>query len=446
MNRDVVEEGEIRRTWIACYYFASNVSILLRHPSLVRWTQYLEECLAFIGGPDGTDHDRWLCCMARTQQLAEEVSLIFNMDDPSSNVKFGDTSTQYHLKAFEKQIAAWRETVPSSVDPNLATQLSSSINLYMHEIAIHSDHNIDDFRPGPEDMSRPFYGPARSGYHAQPQTSGYHVSATHIDALAQCVDSSHRSLDAWLAMSVKRARCAPNLGIVWNTYAIVALIKLHGVLHAPDSRFGEIFSPDLKIDYYLHSVIERLQEIAADNLCPPAETFIYVVRKLRSWFEHKRSGFPEPSDGGDGVGRDGGFVVSHKEHANNIMELAQERHGLPPSGSLSHESTPKLDTATAPFQSAGGETVGTSSMPNSQLNPMGGPGLMGWTTNTQPGVGSQMSAAGGNGSQWPGMSDLNVAYNAANYNINWDELNFSQQELNVFDEVMGERGWMGFLI
>jgi hypothetical protein len=415
----------------------------------------LEESLAYLGGPDGSEQDQWLCCMARTQQLAEEVSLIFNMDDPSSNIKFGDASTQYHLKAFEKQLAAWHDTVPSGVDPNVVSHLSSSLNLYMHEIAIHSDHNIDDFRPGPEDMSRPVYGPQQSKHHAQPQTTGNYVSATHIDALAKCVDSSHRTLDAWLAMPVKTARCAPNLGIVWNTYAIVALIKLHGVLHAPDSKFGEIFSPDLKIDYYLHSVIERLQEISVNNLCPPAEAFVYVVRKLRSWFEHKRSGFPEPSDGGDHVGRDGGFVVSHKQHADVVLKMAQERHGLPKesprSGSLSQHSTPNLDAATV-FASAttqasqnGGGMVGTSSMPSSQLNPMGGGGTMGWTTNTQPGTGTQVPG-GGNGSMWPGMSDLNVAYNAASYNINWDELNFSQQELSVFDEAMGERGWMGYLI
>ena len=30
-----------------------------------------------------------------------------------------------------------------------------------------------------------------------------------------------------------------------------------------------------------------------------------------------------------------------------------------------------------------------------------------------------------------------------NYNINWDELNFSQDELNVFDNYMSDVGWMG---
>lgn len=375
---------------------------------------------------------------------------MFNMDDPSSNVRFGDTSTQYHLKAFEKQLASWHSTVPSSVDIHMSTHISSSLNLYMHEIAIHHDHNVDDFRPGPEEMARSLYAPSGSKYHAQPHTAGHFVTVTHIDALAQCLDSSHRTLDAWLSMSIETARCAPNLGVVWNTYAIVALIKLHGLLHAPDSKLGEVFSPDLKVDYYLLAVIERLQEISADGRCPPAEAFVYVVRKLRSWFEHKRSGLPEPSDagsgGGDTRGNDGGFVTSHRQHADDILRLAHDRHYLstdsPRSGLASRKGAADMDSSSAPFPTAttaqaSQGLVGTSSMPSSQLNPIGTMGF--------PGSQAQGNPFSNNG-QFHGMSDLNMAYNAASYNIDWDELNFSQQELNVFDEFMGERGWMGYLM
>lgn len=373
------------------------------------------------------------------------------MDDPSSNIKFADTSTQYHLKAFEKQLAAWHSLVPSSIDPNIATHISASLNLYMHEIAIHQDHNIDDFKPGPSDMTKATYG-ARSTtkHYAHLSSNTLFVTPTHIDALAQCVDSSHSTLDAWLALPVQTARTVPNLGIVWNTYAIVALIKLHGVLHCPDSKFGEVFSPDLKVDYYLLAVIERLQEVSADGRCPPAEAFVYVVRKLRSWFEHRRSGLAEPSDEDsvdDPKRKDGGFVVSHRKHANDLIQIAQDRYnmpeGFPRSGSLSQHASPHLDSADAPLGPAttgqpSQGLVGTSSMPSSQLNP--GMGMMGFP-------GSQTPAnVFTNNSQHPGMSNLNQAYNAASYNINWDELNFSHQEMNLFDEYMGERSWMTYLI
>ncbi|ETN36896.1 uncharacterized protein HMPREF1541_07883 [Cyphellophora europaea CBS 101466] len=471
LQRDRTEEAEVRRTWLSCYYFASNVSILLRHPSLVRWSPYLEDSIAYLGGPTASDADRWLCALVRTQQIAEEVSLVFNMDDQSSNVSFGDTSTQYHLKAFEKQLAAWHDSVPASINSNVVSHIAASINLYVHEIGLHLEHdsNMDDWAGGMKFVEgRPgSTAPLPSGNTVQPTTAKSHITITHIDALAQCLDSSHKMLDAWLALPLSTGRNLPNLGIVWNTYAIVALIKLHGVLSAPDSKFLEVFSPELRVDYYILAVIERLQELAADGRCPPAEAFVYVVRKLRSWFEHKRSGFPEQhsdaDDGGDvsaGVkaGGDGGFVASHKRYADDVMRLAQERdilpQDLPRSGSLSQRPSPNLDPAGAPFDVGGSAAqasqplVGTSSMPSSQMNPMGigGNGGGGFPASQQvPGSGPFANNNSSN-SQFATMSDLNVAYNAASYNINWDELNFSQQEMNLFDEYMGERGWMGYII
>jgi hypothetical protein len=249
LDRDAVEEAEIRRTWLGCYYFASNVSILLRHPSLVRWTPYLEECVEFFTGKNATgasDGDRWLCSMALGQRIAEEISTVFNMDDPSSSVVFAETSTQYHLKAWEKQLAFWHGHVPESIDHRLKTHMGACINLFMHEIAIHHDHNVEEFQPGPPEMIARKYGGSATTHSGTP-ISGSFISSAHISALGDCIDSSHRALDAWLAMPIDMARDVPNLGIVWNTYAIVALIKLHGVLHAPDNKFGAVFSPDRTI-------------------------------------------------------------------------------------------------------------------------------------------------------------------------------------------------------
>lgn len=62
------------------------------------------------------------------------------------------------------------------------------------------------------------------------------------------------------------------------------------------------------------------------------------------------------------------------------------------------------------------------------------------------GFGGGAGAGGGASSQLQQTSDLNAAYNAQNYNINWDDLQFGNREMEVFDEFMEERGWMGYLI
>jgi hypothetical protein len=202
----------------------------------------------------------------------------------------------------------------------------------------------------------------------------------------------------------------------------------------------------VKVEHYLERLIGRLQEVSADGRCPPAEAFVYVVRKLRMWFEHKRLVV-----GPEERGRDGGFL---DEHARAYIKDAEnEHHDMAREGISSQHASPANPTAPSmqpiPFQPSQPQSqsqsqsqsqaaiIGTSSMPASQLNPSAN--FMFPATQSQ----SQRPMTS---SQFPGMSDLNAAYNAANYNINWDDLNFSQQEMTVFDDFMAEPNWMGYLI
>ena len=485
LDRDVIEEAEIRRTWMAVYYFASNVSILLRHPSLVRWSPYLEECHDFfIRSPDTVDKDRWLCAMVQTQRMAEEISVVFDMHDPSSTVSFGDTSTQYHVKAFEKQLASWPDTVPASINKNIAQHMASSLNLYLHEIAIHHDHNVDDFRPDPDTADKHAASTSKSG--PARFDSGSFVTTRHIAALSQCLDACHQVLDNYLALPIQVARSISNLGIVWNTYAAVALIKLHGVLHAPDSKFGHIFTPDLKVQWYLDTLIHRLQEISADGRCPPAEAFIYVVHKLRHWFQHKRAPMMEESEvfavvkegepGSEMPSRRNDIHPADKAHVDHVMKIARDEYGLPDtlpgsgvgtgnqsgrnsisvsdSQAMTQQQQQQIPTTIPHTQQDTQPLIGTSSMPASQFFPGGNVGgfpQSSWNA-VFPSNSQSQSQQFNNGAPPMQMtSDLNVAYdNAQNYSsVNWDDLGslqFGRGEMEMFDDVMGGRDWMGYLI
>jgi hypothetical protein len=403
VNRDEVEEAEVRRTWLACYYFATNVSILLRHPTLVRWTPYIEESVSILSKPDALPGDRWLASLCSLIHIGEEVSIVFSMDDPTSPISFMESKTQYHLKAFEKQLAQWKQVVPPEVDKRLVEHLYGSINLYIHEIAIHHDHNVDDFRMEPFRIT-------------ETAPSGSFVTPAHVDALTTCLDSSHRVLNSYLKLDLETSRSTPNLVIVWNTYAEVALIKLHGVLNAPDSMFGSIFMPDLKVDYYLDAIIRKLQEVSANSRWPPAEAFVYVTKKLRSWHSHKRAPY---LDDGPGASQQAPQTDAQRQDrvANNVLQgIGHNKLGLPEKWGPQNFQTGDVPIPTGESQTQ---------------NPA--------VTAGDGGYGLEMFGA----SQ---TSDLNAAYHAANYNLDWNDLNFSQDELNVMDNYMNDQGWMGYLI
>ena len=126
----------------------------------------------------------------------------------------------------------------------------ATVDLYIHEIAIHFDHNVDDFRPPPIMTD-------------EPHNSDF-VTPAHIDSLITCMENIHKSFDSFFEMDVETIRNLPNLFFVRNAYAAVALIKMDGVLHTKGSKFGPIFAPNLKVESYLDTMIE-VQERAAEG-------------------------------------------------------------------------------------------------------------------------------------------------------------------------------------
>jgi hypothetical protein len=93
----------------------------LRRPLLLRWSAYNDECLELLNtAPDALPSDKWLCHLVRIQHIAEDVGFQFSMDDPASVISLTDPKTQYHLKAFERQLEEWQQRAPMDVSQRKA--------------------------------------------------------------------------------------------------------------------------------------------------------------------------------------------------------------------------------------------------------------------------------------------------------------------------------------
>ena len=96
----------------------------LRRPLLLRWSAYNDECLELLEtAPDALPSDKWLCHLVRIQHIAEDVGFQFSMDDPASVISLTDTKTQYHLKAFERQLEEWRQHATMDISQRKAFPL-----------------------------------------------------------------------------------------------------------------------------------------------------------------------------------------------------------------------------------------------------------------------------------------------------------------------------------
>jgi hypothetical protein len=85
------------------------MSMALRNPMLIRWSSYIEECLEFFATSSAIlPSDAWLCHLVRNQHIAEDVAMLFSMDDPASVVSLSDPKIKFLLRSFEQRLENWK--------------------------------------------------------------------------------------------------------------------------------------------------------------------------------------------------------------------------------------------------------------------------------------------------------------------------------------------------
>jgi hypothetical protein len=101
---------EARRTFLVCYYLCMSITMVLRRPILLRWTNYMAESVRILEtSPEALPSDRLLCQQVKMAHIGEKISVEFCMDDPSVEVAISDPKVIYALKIFENELNGLRE-------------------------------------------------------------------------------------------------------------------------------------------------------------------------------------------------------------------------------------------------------------------------------------------------------------------------------------------------
>lgn len=422
LSKDPIELAELRRTWLGCYWCGTCVAITLRYQPMIRWSTYIEECLEFFAkSPAALPSDQTLCALVKVTHVMEDVATSFHMDDPASDVRVEDPSTQYSLKIFEKRLADWKKECSKALQPELLAIIEGTAILYTHEIALHTNHNVDDFRP-----------PSHPGPIDEEQPTEDFITPSHLDAIAKCVVSMKMALDAFIALFPSAPlRQLPCLSMVWTAYCVVAMIRLDGALRASKSKYAEIFLPDLKVEYYLDTIIERLG-VSSGNIpsltCAPVPMFIQAFQKLKMWHQFRLAGaVPTEYQG----------LMDAKSGMHNVQDKIGKYLGTSDSVAGDSPSNVTVGTGGTGMSMAGTKDARSYGIPMQQQQAqMMGNGYLS-TVNSQG-----FDTSGGS---W--LTNSNVPIDASMFeNQDW---NFTLEDWNNFESSMvrpAGSGWLGYLL
>ncbi|KAL3424857.1 hypothetical protein PVAG01_04138 [Phlyctema vagabunda] len=281
------ETIEARRAWLGCYWLCCNASMGLRRPNLIRWNSYMSDCCDVLeNSPEAAVSDRFLCQWVRSQHIAEEVGTQFSMDDPTATVSIADSKVQYALRGFERDLEKWSSSVSMEVQTPTLKMTEHVICLYMHEVAMHVDHNVDEFKP-------PFTENSLRGSETEPVV----LTPAHISALSICLTSIDGIFETFLKLEVDVIRCLPIANFIRIAYTVVVLIKMYFQASMPNSELGKVIDKDnMKVEQYLDGLIETFRATAANEKSRPAAKFLMVLLMMKTWFNRHREGKSVKSD------------------------------------------------------------------------------------------------------------------------------------------------------
>ena len=176
---------EAKRAWVVCYFLCISITMILRRPILVRFTDYLKECIEILEtSEDALPSDKTLCQHVRIAHICEDISSQFAMDDPAINYTVSDHNVTFGIKHYEKALAEIRGAGSQDYAVRLADHVT---NLYLHEIALHSQSNVDDFKgPWVQETFKTAVGDTVLG-------------PEHIRALTACQQACRNILDTFLS-------------------------------------------------------------------------------------------------------------------------------------------------------------------------------------------------------------------------------------------------------
>jgi len=259
-----------------------SASMVLRRPNLVRWTNYMKECIEVLEThPDAYPSDKLFCQHVKIQHICEDIGLQFLMDDNTATISITDPKVTYALNVLENQLKTWKEQVPAECRGQGLQFFEHVTSLYLHEIALHFNHNIEDFR-------LPFTEESLKSVSNTSDT----LSQNQMAALEACLKAAHGILSTMLSYEMSTVKSLPMLlFFVRCVYAIVILIKMHVAVCTPNSELGKMMKPDdLRVDYYLDRLINLFAYVSKDGEdFKPHPKILHILSVLKEWFNHHKA-------------------------------------------------------------------------------------------------------------------------------------------------------------
>lgn len=115
------------------------------------------------------------------------------------------------------------------------------------------------------------------------------MTPAYLDAVMQCLSSTHALLKVFLQTDVKILRNIPVVNYVRMTYAAVVLTKLYFSTCSASSEIGKILDQEsLQLTEYLNKLAMHLMTVVGSKRHRVASKFLMIILALKTWCSQQK--------------------------------------------------------------------------------------------------------------------------------------------------------------
>ncbi|PUU74790.1 hypothetical protein B9Z19DRAFT_936824, partial [Tuber borchii] len=265
---------ESRRTLLACYWTCCSFAMFFRRPNMLRFTPFMAECVQELEtNPKAAKTDISLAKLVKMQKIAEDVGNEFAFDQVDAVVDLQEERVRLKLEEFNRRLKTWKDELPENSRHPQLEMTFHTVLIYTNEIALHNNHNVDDFRPPyAESLLRP-------------PTPSQPLTPLHLDAIKTCMLSAKTIISTFLNLPLISAQSIPMLNFSRYIYIYMILLTIYFTARSPKSELGKYIDRNsFEIAESMEQLILKLEGMAVGGRCRGARLFAGVMGVLRAFY------------------------------------------------------------------------------------------------------------------------------------------------------------------
>ncbi|OGM45254.1 hypothetical protein ABOM_006458 [Aspergillus bombycis] len=266
---------EAQRAWLGCLLLSASLSIILRRPNSLAWSSQYNDYVADLRRTKASQTDEFLCTIVTSELICHAVSHELLLSDSASSVSLSDPEISIKVHQHKSQIECLPRDEISSIDKCLVEFGRFTNLLYLHELVLHVNHNISEFKA-------PF---SVKSLETCTFIDIHNPDPSCFSMLRSIVQAAQGLLDCFLSLSTSDIiALPPHIYGGRVIYAMILLLKIHkAITLSGQARSDYVTADELQVEVYLEHLVLVSKNLLTKDDRSALSRALLVMPQLKQW-------------------------------------------------------------------------------------------------------------------------------------------------------------------